>query len=74
MKILVEEVALLKKTTVSEAQKIIEKALKNQMKKKIKKTAMSTPFGEYIIELERIDKDLKDSKEFGLKNKRKLME
>lgn len=26
---------------------------------------MSTPFGVYINELERIDKDLKDSKEFG---------
>ncbi len=35
------------------------------MEKKIKKTAMSTPFGEYINELERIDKDMKDSEEYG---------
>ena len=35
------------------------------MNKKIKKTAMSTPFGEYINELDSIDKDLKDSAEFG---------
>jgi NTP pyrophosphatase (non-canonical NTP hydrolase) len=32
---------------------------------KKKKTPMSTPFGEYIQELERIDKDLKDSEEYG---------
>lgn len=35
------------------------------MKNKVKKTAMSTPFGEYINELERIDKNLKDDEEFG---------
>ena len=35
------------------------------MKKKIKKTSMSTPFGAYIHELERIDKDMKDSEEYG---------
>ncbi len=35
------------------------------MNKKIKKTAMRTPFGDYINELERIDKDLKDSDEYG---------
>lgn len=34
-------------------------------KKKKKKTAMKTPFGEYINELEYIDRDLKDSDEFG---------
>ncbi len=33
--------------------------------KKTKKTSMSTPFGVYIQKLERIDKDLKDSEEFG---------
>ena len=33
--------------------------------KRIKKTSMSTPFGGYITELEKIDKGLKDSKEFG---------
>lgn len=35
------------------------------MKKRIKKSVMSTPFGVYINELERIDKNLRDSEEFG---------
>jgi len=33
--------------------------------KRMKKISMSTPFGVYIRELEKIDKDLRDSKEFG---------
>jgi len=33
--------------------------------KRMKKISMSTPFGGYIRELEKIDKDLRDSKEFG---------
>lgn len=31
----------------------------------MKKTAMSTPFGAYIKEFERIDKDLKGTEEYG---------
>ena len=31
----------------------------------IKKTAMATPFGAYIKQIEEFDKNLKDSKEFG---------
>lgn len=32
---------------------------------KKKKTAYSTPFGDYITKLDKIDKGLKDSEEFG---------
>ncbi|MGI5827596.1 MAG: MazG nucleotide pyrophosphohydrolase domain-containing protein [Patescibacteria group bacterium] len=31
----------------------------------VKKTLMNTPFGSYFKELDRIDKDLKDTDEFG---------
>lgn len=37
----------------------------NRAKGKTKKTVMSTPFGVYISDLEKIDRDLKDSEEFG---------
>lgn len=36
-----------------------------QRKNKIKKKVYSTPFGEYIQYLDKIDKDVRDSKEYG---------